>query len=162
MEIKKVPFKYVHPNRKAVTNGSSSEPVQKSPAKNPRPQKNGLLAQPSTSEKVSVRLVVNFPKSGVSAEYDAMIRDEISRKHATLALLKRGVELFDTQNSERPPYAFEADYVETIRSIKRTTYDQFKQKHDPHEILSARALGKLLGAAVMANYFVHSKSEEQE
>jgi len=56
--------------------------------------------------------------------------------------------------------AYDTDYVETIRSIERSTYDRFKQQHDPHEIMSARALGKKLGTAILANYFARMKSEE--
>ena len=161
MPIKKVPFDYVHPRKKQVE-GSSGKLPQPAQVECMQPKTKSILPTFAVLpiETVSVRLLAPFPKQGVSAEYDAMINDKISRKLATLALLKRGMELFEKQNMERTSYSCETDYVETIRSIERSTYDQFKRNHDPHEIMSARALGKKLGSAILANYFARMKSAD--
>ena len=161
MPIKKVPFDYVHP-RKKQAEGSSGKLPRPDRVERMQPKTKSILPTLAALpiETVSVRLLASFPKQGVSAEYDAMINDKIGRKLATLALLKRGMELFEEQNMERTSYSCEIDYVETIRSIERSTYDQFKRNHDPHEIMSARALGKILGTAILANYFARKKSEE--
>ena len=160
MGIKKLPFAYVHPNKDPANQDVLPDQVSVSPTTKPIIQKTKVMPRNETTERVSVRLVVHFPKPGVSAGYDAMLKDKISGKRATLALLKRGMDRFEEQNLESTSYSCETDYAETIRSIERSIYDRFKQKHDPHEIMSARALGKELGTAILANYFAHMKSEE--
>ena len=160
MGIKKLPFAYVHPNKNPANQDLLSDPISVSPATISVIRKTKVTPRFETAERVSVRLVVHFPKLGVSAEYDAMLKDKISSKRATLALLKRGLDQFEEQNLKSTSYSCETNYVETIRSIERSTYDLFKQKHDPHEIMSARALGKKLGTAILANYFARMKSEE--
>lgn len=160
MGIKRLPFAYVHPNKNPANQDLLSDPV--SPATKPIIRKTKVMPRNETAERVYVRLVVHFPKPGISAEYDAMLKDKISSKRATLALLKRGMDRFEEQNLESTSYSCETDYVETIRSIERSTYDLFKQQHDPHEIMSARALGKKLGTIILANYFARMKSGESK
>lgn len=160
MGIKKLPFAYVHPNKDPANQDLLSDLVSVSSTTKPIIRKTKVMPRNETAERVYARLVVYFPKPGVSAEYDAMLKDKISSKRATLALLKRGMDRFEEQNLESTSYPCETDYVETIRSIERSTYDLFKQQHDPHEIMSARALGKKMGTAILSNYFTHMKSED--
>ena len=162
MGIKKLPFAYVHPNKNSANQDLSVDPISVPPRTKPIIKKTKVKPHVETAERVSVRLVVHFPKPSVSAEYDAMVKDKISSKHATLALLKRGMDRLEGQKLESMSYSCETDYVETIRSIERSIYERFKQQHDPHEIMSARALGKKLGTAILANYFARMKSEETE
>lgn len=160
MPIKKVPFDYVHPRKKQV------EPISKKP---PVPDQAVHVQIKTTSiprtlavmpdETVSVRLLASFPKPSVSAEFDEMIGDNISHKVATLALLKKGLSMLEADSSsisllaEDANYPIENDYVETIRSIKRSTYEWAKNHYDPHDILSARALGAKLGTSILGFYF---------
>jgi len=160
MGIKKLPFAYVHPNKNPTNQDLLSDPVSVSPETKPIIRKTKVMPRNEPTERVSVRLVVYFPKPGVSDEYDAMIKDKIGSKRATLALLKRGMALFEEQNIVSTSYSCEMDYVETIRSIERSTYGRFKQQHDPHEIMSALELGKKLGTVILANYFARKTSEE--
>lgn len=160
MPIKKVPFDYVHPRKKQVETNSEKLPVPDQAARvqiktTSIPHTLAVLAD----ETVSVRLLASFPKSGVSAEFDEMIGDNISHKIATLALLKKGLSMLEADSSsisllaEDANYPIEIDYAETIRSIKRSTYEWAKNQYDPHDILSARALGAKLGTAILGFYF---------
>ncbi len=164
MVIKKVPFGYVHPRKKQSENSSEKLPI---PDRAERMQLKTASILPTFAalpdETVSVRLLASFPKSGVSAEFDEMIRDNISHKVATLALLKRGLSMLGAEGgtnsilAKNANYPIEDDYAETIRSIRRSTYDWAKSQYDPHDILSARALGAKLGTAILGFYFASNK-----
>lgn len=160
MPIKKVPFDYVHPKKKQSEDSSekSSVPVR-SERGLPKTTSTlpALVAKPD--ETVSVRLLASFPKPGVSADFDEMVGDNISHKVATLALLKKGLSMLDAEGNtnsllaENANYPIEGDYAETVRSIRRSTYDWAKSQYDPHGILSARAIGAKLGNAILGYYF---------
>ncbi|MFK5980838.1 MAG: hypothetical protein QM488_18340 [Rhizobiaceae bacterium] len=160
MPIKKVPFDYVHPKKKLSDDSSEKSPV---PTRSEHVQQVTISILPARvvqpDETISVRLLASFPSPGVSAEFDEMIGDNISPKIATLALLKKGSSLLETEggikaiSGEDVHYLNEGDYAETVRSIRRSTYDWAKSQYDPHDILSARALGAKLGNAILGYYF---------
>lgn len=159
MAIKKVPFSYVHPRKKQAEDSPEKLPVSDQTESMQQKTISILPALATLSgETVSVRLLASFPKPGVSAEFDEMIGDNISHKVATLALLKRGLSLLEGKNNAHEllavaeNYRADNDYVETIRSIQQSTYDWAKKQFDPHDILSARALGAKLGNAILSHY----------
>jgi len=160
MPIKKVPFDYVHPRKKQIESNSEKPSV---PDQAVRVQLKTTSTPPTLTvlpdETVSVRLLASIPKSGVSAEFDEMVGDNISHKTATLALLKKGLSMLEADGNKNSllvvdaKYPIENDYVETIRAIRRSTYEWVKNQYDPHDILSARALGAKLGTAILGFYF---------
>jgi len=158
MGITKVPFEYIHPKRKKEAGDAGA--LSKEDSSKKLSNKSDARAAPANAdETVSVRLIAYFPCPGVSDDFDAMIEGGVSHKLATLAFLKRSTAFFEAQIStndliiEAPSYPCETEYVETIRMIRRSTFEWAKKQYDPHTILSARALGTRLGTAILAHYF---------
>ena len=162
MGITKVPFGYIHPNKKNVEDAILPE------SKTPQPKRKPITDTiPSISEEiVLVRLGAHIPSSGVSAEFDAMIKDGVNQSQAMLAILTRGLTFFENQYASKSfivgeqNYAHETDYIETNRTIRRYTLEWVRQHYDPHGILSARALGAKLGAVIVAQYFVRDNGSD--
>ncbi|MCI4643446.1 MAG: hypothetical protein MRY64_01550 [Hyphomonadaceae bacterium] len=108
-----------------------------------------------TDEKVRVRVVAYEPKPGQFERYDAMRRSGISDKDALLGFLrsargKIGVLVdcsakdIDTLTLDQGPA-----FVETNWSLSRSGLAQIKSLLDPFGILTPRALGAKIGAAVI-------------
>ncbi len=162
MGITKVPFGYIHPNKKIIADAippeSKTPQLKRKPITDPIP--------PISDEVVLVRLGAHIPSPGVSAEFDAMIKDSVSQSQAMLAILTRGLTLFEDQYASKSfkegeqNYAHETDYIETNRTIRKSTLEWVRQHFDPHGILSARALGGKLGTVILAQYFVKDNGSD--
>jgi len=137
MGITKVPFGYIHPNKKNVADATL--PESKAPTLKIKPTTDTIPSR--SDEMVTVRLGAHIPSPGVSAEFDAMIKDGISQSQAMLAILTRSLILFEDQCASKDfiggeqNYVHETDYVETNRTIRMSTFKWVQQHYDPHGIL---------------------------
>lgn len=152
MGIKKPDVAYEHPNKARNTDKSSTSKNSKPPA---------ILAKelpaPKTSETIHVRIIAHYPTEGACEVFDQMCMANIDPKTAMLALLKKGVASFEIScaNGDIDRIQFrgpvEPEFIETTRALSKDAFETAKSHFDPFDVLSLRALGRKIGAAIMAS-----------
>lgn len=149
---------YTHPKRgdqKPVAEPATTaairrfaSPVKKKP-QGRKPDKASLC------EKVVFRVGAYVPVKGEIELFDAMKQDGVSDKDCILALLRKGRTELTTLTSMsrksigRLTYEHGGVAFETNRSIPADQADLLRSVIDPHGVLTPRAFGLKIGAALL-------------
>jgi len=149
--IKKPNIAYQHPNKaKNSTTASNDRPISGK-------QKSSLVSLSSErSDTMNVRIIAHYPVKGSIRPFDLMIDAKIDPKTAILSLLKKGIPVFENicavQAIDDINLDFEhgSEYVETTRAMSAIAFAEARQHYDPFEVLSKRALGAIMGKAILA------------
>lgn len=163
----KTPPEYQHPSKRK-RQGSGSEPPATAQTEAPvtplrknegdgrgrkvSSQKETLSQSDST---LIVRVVAYVPNPGELTKYDEMIRGGVASKDALLGLLRNARHKIDdlvkrsSKQVDSLTYESSTGFVETNWSLSSDIAAQLKSLFDPFGILTPRALGAKIGAAII-------------
>ncbi len=152
MGIKKPDVAYEHPNKARNTDKSNSSKNSIPPA---------ILATEigaaKSPETMHVRIIAHYPIAGAYEVFDRMCSANIDPKNAMLALLKKGIPVFEERcaNNEIDKIdilsQLKPEFIETTRALSKSTFETAKNHFDPFDVLSLRALGVKIGDAIFAS-----------
>lgn len=163
----RTPPEYEHPSKREGR-GSKNEqltsaraekteiPIRKKEGDERGP--NPRLLKPASvapGEQVHLRVVAYEPRPGELKRFDEMIGGGITNKDALLGLLRNARHKIDdlakrsSKQVDDLTYDHGSEYVETNWSLSERVVGQLKSVFDPFDILTPRALGAKIGAAVI-------------
>ena len=152
MGIKKPDVAYEHPNKARNTDKSNSSKNSNPPA---IPVKE--IGAGKSPETMHVRIIAHYPIAGACEFFDQMCAANIDPKTVMLALLKKGIPVFEERCLKNEIDEIEiqnqlkSDFIETTRVLSRRTFETAKKHFDPFDVLSLRALGAKIGDAIFAS-----------
>ncbi len=102
------------------------------------------------------RLAAHPPAHGEIKIFDIMVESGMSKKEALLALMRKGTSYLDQVGLVTAICEKDALYkrdvgnaIETNRIVDVSVWKKLKQRFDPFDVLTTRALGVRVGEAVI-------------